>query len=380
MQEQEIHQSSDQSAGQSSDQSAAEYSQMSELPEEVLGPRSYQPGEAMEGEVVRVDQEGIIVNVGLKMEGVVPADEMRSISAEELSQIKQGDKLLVAILGGQGPGDMGLLSVDQVREHLWWQELNDALEFGGMVTAKVTGHNRGGMEVDYRGIRGFVPFSHLAPDSGTSEDGLLEQRIGQECPFDVIEVDQDQERLILSERSIWRKRQEDERLKMIEQIEVGVTMPGKVVSVRGFGAFVDIGGVQGLVHISELSWGNVKATEEVVSVGDDINVYVLAVDPENQRISLSLKRTLPAPWDTVPERYQIGEIVQGVVTNLAPFGAFVKLEEGVEGLVHITELSPRQVTNPKECVYQGQSVKVMILTIDSESRRISLSYKKAFGM
>ncbi|PKB63451.1 MAG: hypothetical protein BZY80_07200 [SAR202 cluster bacterium Io17-Chloro-G2] len=368
MQEQDIQQLPDQ------------YSQMSELPEDVLGPRTYQPGEAMEGEVVRVDQDGIIVSVGLKMEGVVPSEEMRSMSGEELGRIKQGDKLLVTIVGGQGPGDMGLLSVDRAREHIWWQELQDALDNEALVTAKVTGHNRGGMEVEYRAIRGFVPFSHLAIDSGSPAADLLEQRIGQECPFNVIEVDQDQDRLILSEKAIWRQRQEEERLKFIQQIEVGTTMPGKVVSVRGFGAFVDIGGVQGLVHISELSWGNVKAPEDVVTAGDEINVYVLAVDPENQRISLSLKRTLPEPWETVPERYQIGEVVQGVVTNLAQFGAFVKLEEGVEGLVHITELSPRQVTNPKECVYQGQTVKVMVLTIDSENRRISLSYKKAFGM
>lgn len=362
------------------EQDVEQYSQMSELPEEILGPRAYTPGEAMEGEVVRVDPDGIVVNVGLKMEGVVPSDEMRSISPEELDGIKPGDKLLVTIVGGEGPADMGLLSVDQAREHIWWQELRDSLDSGEMVTAKATGHNRGGMEVEYRGIRGFVPFSQLALDSGSANEDLLEQRIGQESPFNVIEVDEEQDRLILSERAIWRQRQEEERIKLFQQIEVGATMPGKVVSVRGFGAFVDIGGIQGLVHISELSWGNVRAPEDVVNAGDEIYVYVLAVDPENKRISLSLKRTLPEPWDTVPERYQIGEVVQGVVTNLAQFGAFVKLEEGVEGLVHLTELSPRRVNHPKECVYQGKSVKVMVLTIDSGNRRISLSYKKAFGM
>ena len=372
MQEQEIQQDPEQSTEQ--------YSRMSELPEEVLSPRTYQPGQAMEGEVVRVDQDGIIVNVGLKMEGLVPSEEMRSITSEEMGQIKPGDQLLVTIVGGQGPGDMGLLSVDRAREQLWWQELLDCLENGGLVTAKVKGHNRGGMEVEYRSIPGFVPFSHLAMDSGSLDDNLLEQRIGQEYPFNVIEVNQDQDRLILSERAVWRQRQEEERLKLMQQLEVGTTKTGKVVSVREFGAFVDIGGVQGLVHISELSWGNVKAPQDVVAIGDEINVYVLAVDPENQRIGLSLKRTLPEPWETVPERYTIGEVVQGVVTNLAQFGAFVKLEEGVEGLVHITELSARQVNNPKECVYPGQSVKVMVLTIDSENRRIGLSYKKAFGL
>ncbi|PKB79586.1 MAG: hypothetical protein BZY88_12555 [SAR202 cluster bacterium Io17-Chloro-G9] len=372
MQEQEIQQDSQNEAGQ--------YSEMSELPEDILSPRTYQPGEAMDGEVVRVDGDGIIVSVGLKMEGVVPPDEMRSVSPEELSRIKPGDNILVTIVGGQGPGDMGLLSVDRAREHLWWQELQESLDIGETVTAKVTGHNRGGMEVEYRGIRGFVPFSHLAQDSGSADDNLLDQRIGQESPFNVIEVDQEHERLVMSERAIWRQRQEEQRQKFIQNIEIGTTIPGKVVSVRGFGAFVDIGGVQGLVHISELSWGNVRDPEDVVKSGDAINVQVLAVDPENQRISLSLKRTMPEPWDTVPERYQIGEVVHGTVTNLAQFGAFVKLEEGVEGLIHLTELSARQVNHPKECVYQGQSVKVMVMTIDSQQRRIGLSYIKAFGL
>ena len=360
-----------------------DFTNMADLPEEFLGPRTYQRGEAVEGEIVRIDDDGIVISVGLKMEGMVPLNEMRSISAEELAKLNPGDTLLVTLVGGRGPSDLALLSVDQAREHLWWRELQDSLDSGSTVTARVTGNNRGGMEVDYKGIRGFVPFSHLAPvDDGldSPEGRELDQRVGQECPFNVLELDQSQSKLVLTERAIWRRRQEEQRQQMVSQLQPGATLAGKVTSVRGFGAFVDIGGVQGLVHISELSWGTVKAPEDVVSVGEEINVYVLAVDPESQRINLSLKRTMPEPWETVPERYQIGEVVQGTVTNLAQFGAFVKIEEGVEGLVHISELSARVVNHPKECVYPGQSVRVMVVAIDSEHRRMSLSYRKAYGL
>ena len=353
---------------------------MEDLPEEALGPRTYQRGDAVEGEIVRIDDDGIVISVGLKMEGMVPLNEMRSISQDELEKLNPGDSLLVSLVGGRGPGDMALLSVDQAREHLWWRELQDSLDGGATVTARVTGHNRGGMEVEYKGIRGFVPFSHLAPVDDGGDGTELDQRVGQECSFNVLELDQSQDRLVLTERAIWRQRQEEQRKQMVFQLEPGTTLKGRVASVRGFGAFVDIGGVQGLVHISELSWGNVKAPEDVVSVGDEINVYILAVDPESQRINLSLKRTFPEPWETVPERYQIGEVVEGTVTNLAQFGAFVKIEEGVEGLVHISELSARRVNHAKECVYPGQSVRVMVVAIDSEHRRMSLSYRKAFGL
>ena len=357
-----------------------DFTNMADLPEEILGPRTYQLGEAMEGEIVRVDDDGIVISVGLKMEGMVPLNEMRSISPDELAKLNPGDTLLVTVMGGRGPGDMALLSVDQAREHLWWRELQDSFDRGSTVTARVTGNNHGGMEVDYKGIRGFVPFSHLAPVDDVGDGRELDQRVGQECPFNVLELDQSQRKLVLTERTIWRQRQEEQRQQMVSRLQPGTTLSGKVISVRGFGAFVDIGGVQGLVHISELSWGTVKAPEDVVSVGDEINVYVLAVDPESQRINLSLKRTMPEPWETVPERYEIGEVVQGTVTNLAQFGAFVRIEEGVEGLVHISELSARVVNHPKECVYPGQSVRVMVVGIDSEHRRMSLSYRKAYGL
>ena len=166
----------------------------------------------------------------------------------------------------------------------------------------------------------------------------------------------------------------------LAKLEEGAIISGRVSSIRDFGAFVDLGEIDGLIPISELSWKMIKTPDEVVSIGDPVEVYVLRVDPANRRLTLSLKRTQPEPWDTVNERYTVGQVTEGTVSNLAPFGAFVNLEDGIEGLVHISELSTRVVTNPSECVYRGQKVRVMILNIDTEKRRIALSYRQAYGM
>ena len=357
-----------------------EVSTMADLSEQDLSPRRYQRGEIVEGEVVRVDDDGIVVSIGLKTEGIVPPHEMRTLSQEDKEGLSQGDSVMVTVRGGRGPGDMALLSLDQAKEEQGWLELLQHSKEGSTITARVVEQNRGGVVVNFQGVRGFVPFSQLAPMPSDSREQAIAERMGQEYPFHILEVDQARERLVLSERAIWQKQQDEERDKFIAELEEGTRVNGRVTSLRGFGAFVNLGKAEGLVHISELSWTRIKGPEEVVSVGQELEVQILKVDPETKRISLSLKRTLPEPWETVPERYNIGDIVDGTVTRLADFGAFVRLEDWVEGLVHISELSPRQVKNPSECVYVNQQVRVMILDIDPTKRRMSLSYKKAFGM
>ena len=258
--------------------------------------------------------------------------------------------------------------------------MQEKLSDGTTVTARIVEQNRGGLVAECLGIRGFIPFSHLAPTPGVDRDEGLAARIRQESEFNVLEIDRDQGRLVLTERAIWQKLQSQAQERFIEQLEEGSLVDGKVTSIRDFGAFVNIGEVEGLIPISELSWRMVKTPDEVVSVGQPIQVQVLRVDKSNRRISLSLKRTQPEPWETVGERYKVGQITGGTVTNLMPFGAFVKLEDGIEGLVHVSELSQRRVNNPKECVYQGQNIQVLILSIDTQTRRIGLSYKQAFGL
>jgi len=271
-------------------------SQMSDLTEEDLSPRTYTPGEIVEGEVVRVDEEGIVVSVGLKMEGMVPLHEMRMLSLEDQMLLEPGQEIAVAIVGGRGPGDMPLLSYDQAQEVRSWQTLRQYLDEGTVVTALVTGQNRGGLEVDCLGIRGFVPFSHLAPTPGVTREEGLAARVKQHSEFNVLEIDRDQNRLVLSERAIWQKAQAEAHDRILAKLEEGAIISGRVSSIRDFGAFVDLGEIDGLIPISELSWKMIKTPDEVVSIGDPVEVYVLRVDPANRRLTLSLKRTQPVGY------------------------------------------------------------------------------------
>ena len=356
------------------------YESMSELSEQDLTPRRYQRGEVVAGEVVRVDDEGVVVSIGLKTEGMVPPQEMRTLSPEERENLQTGDSVVVTVKSMRGPGDMALLSLDQAASQRGWVELRQSLNSGEPVTARVEEQNKGGIVVRFHGIRGFVPFSQMAPlSSGTREEALAE-RIGQDYPFNVLEMDQNRERLVLTERPLWQKQQDADREQFMSELTVGSRVTGKVTSLRGFGAFVSLGKAEGLVHISELAWARIKEPGDVVRVGQEIEVEVIKVDLESKRISLSLKRTQPEPWETVPERYNVGQIVEGTVTRITDFGAFVRLEDFVEGLVHISELSNRQIKDPNECVHLNQQVRVQILDIDPVKKRISLSYKKAFGM
>jgi small subunit ribosomal protein S1 len=338
-------------------------------------------GEVVEGEVIRADSAGILISLGLKTEGIVPPEEMRRLSREDLKKFKPGDTILVTFVGGEGPGGMMVLSFDQAEKERAWRQMEQHAADGDEVTARIIDSNRGGLVVDLQGIRGFVPISHAAPLSDEERKGRgLEARIGEEARFNILEMDRSGDRLILSERAIWQRRREEVRERIILAQKEGTRLKGKISSIQPFGAFVDVGEADGLIPLSELSWESVKSVGDVVRTGDEVETYVLRVDREKKQITLSLKRTQPEPWDTVCERYQEGQLVQGVVTRLADFGAFVKLEDTIEGLIHISELSPRRVRHPKECVYVGQKVTVMVITIDVRKRRISLSYKQAFGL
>ncbi|MDA0733622.1 MAG: S1 RNA-binding domain-containing protein [Chloroflexi bacterium] len=353
---------------------------MSQLPESAFTPQRHRSGDTVEGEIVGIDDEGLVVSVGLKNEGLVPVFEMRTLTPEERAALKLGDRMLFTVIEGERGSAMATLSLDQARQVQMWADLQQYLTSGDTITAKVTGYNRGGLEVDVRGIRGFVPISHVAPTSADGREKDLEVRVGGQAQFNVLELDADNQKLVLSERALYQAHRDEARRQFIDTLEEGAVVTGKVSSLRGFGAFLNIGECDGLIPISELSWRMLRSPDEVVSVGDELTVQILKVDRENQRISLSLKRTMPEPWDTVPERYNEGDIVEGTITRLADFGAFVQLEDWVEGLIHISELSNRRVTDPKECVYQGQKVKVKILSIDTAKRRMGLSYTKAYGV
>jgi small subunit ribosomal protein S1 len=261
-----------------------------------------------------------------------------------------------------------------------WQWIQESLANGEAINGKVKGYNRGGLLVELNNLQGFVPISHLAdfPRYIDVEERKAElaSRIGQNLSLRVIEVDRERERLILSERQLARRvRSADE---VWDRICEGDVCRGRVTNLCSFGAFVDLGGVEGLIHISEMSWGRVAHPRDVLQSGNKVEVYVLGVDRERQRIALSLKRLQPDPWNLVEERYNVGQLIEGTITNVVSFGAFARIEDGLEGLIHISELAEGDFLHPRNVVKEGDRVTVRILDIDSVRHRLRLSLRQAW--
>ena len=276
-----------------------------------------------------------------------------------------------------------------------WRYLEKAMDAGEVIEGKIAGFNRGGSIVEVEGVQGFVPMSQLVSvprerfriyqDGG---DGLSAEEtesiqeaqsaeIGRQIQMKVLEVNRSRNRAIFSERQAVQESRDARKAKLIQELEEGQIRNGTVTGISSFGAFVDIGGADGLIHISELSWSMVNSPEEVVSVGQKVDVYVLRVDAENMKIALSLRRLQPEPWETIHERHNIGDIVNATVTKLTNFGAFARVEDSIEGLIHISELSARMINHPREVVREGEQVEVKILRIEPERRRLGLSLKQA---
>lgn len=337
--------------------------------------RSLRRGEVVEGLVMRVDPDGLLVSVGGKSEGFVPLREMRSLSPQ---MVKVGDTILATVVRPEGEEGPAILSIDRAQGEKGWRLLETALAEGKKITARCIGYNRGGLVVDVEGVQAFVPLSQVAPVPKPPQgEGDLAQRVGQSLHLKALEVERRKGRAILSERAAWQEEREAQKERLLQELREGEVRKGKVSGLSPFGAFVDLGGADGLIHISELSWTRVASPEEVLQVGQEVEVYVLKVDREHRRISLSLRRLLPQPWETASSRYQVGQLVQATITRLTTFGAFARLEDGIEGLIHISELSERPLTDPRQAVREGETVTVKVLRIEPERRRLSLSLRQA---
>ncbi len=337
-------------------------------------------GEIVQGIIMRVDPDGILVSIGNKSEGMVPSREMRSVSEEELTSLKVGEEIVTRVLETESENGSAILSVDRAREEVGWQEVERKLSEGEWVEGTITGQNRGGMLVDVSGLKGFIPISHVGGFQGGSEgvrEEELASRVGERVDLKILEVDRSRKRAIFSEKLLLQERRESQKEQILQELQEGEVRKGKVSGVCDFGAFVDIGGADGLIHISELSWEPVHATEDVVKVGDELEVFVMKVDQEAKRIALSLRRLGPAPWDTVLDRYQVDQLVEGTITKLTNFGAFARIEGSLEGLIHISELSHSMIQHPKEVVREGEVCTLRILKIEPERRRLALSLKRA---
>ncbi len=342
--------------------------------------RTLKHGDVVEGAIMKVGRDEIMVDIGAKTEGVVPSSELQSLTQEERDALQIGDTLLVSVVQPENNEGHAVLSLDRARQERSWRDLQKQYESGEVLQAKVSGYNKGGLLVNIEGVRGFIPSSQISLIMGGGNDAAKQSEMAkmqnQMISLKIIEINRARNRLILSERQATQEQRESVRTRLLRELEPGQVRQGRVSSICDFGAFVDIGGADGLIHLSEISWKRVGHPSEVLKVGDMIDVYVLSVDPNERKIALSLKRTQPEPWSTITDNYKLGQIVRGTITQLTTFGAFARLDDGIEGLIHVSELAEGRVAHPKNVVNVGDVLDLKVIRIDPIKRRIGLSLKR----
>jgi small subunit ribosomal protein S1 len=340
-------------------------------------------GDVMDGTVVSVSPTEILVDIGYKSDAVVDARELERLDKDFLLSLAVGSPVVAYIVQPEDRDGNVVISLTRAQQEQDWRVADQLLQSQEVFEGVVTGFNRGGVIVRVGRVRGFVPASQLSarwqalqagqPESDDRWAGL----VGQSMQLKVVELDRRRNRLILSERAAmrdWRKGQKD---RLMSQLAKGDVVKGIVTSLAAFGAFVDLGGADGLIHLSELSWNRIEHPSEVLHVGQEVEVYVMNVDEERKRIGLSLRRLTPEPWSQLEQQYAVGQVVPAVITKLASFGAFARLDDSVEGLIHISELADYRISHPKEVVQEGDHVQVRIVRIDPQRRRVGLSLRQA---
>jgi small subunit ribosomal protein S1 len=339
-----------------------------------------QRGELREGLIMQIEDNGVLVSIGTKREGIIPNQDLRQMGEEFVSNLQLGSSIQVYVQDPENKDGDLILSLSMVQVAKDWETAAQLYSEGGIVQCKVIGFNKGGLLVQFNRIRGFVPASQVAQLHGRTaaeeRQQALQRMVNQEIPLKVIEVDRDRNRLVLSERSAtqeWRKAQKQ---RLLTELQPGDVLTGRVNQLTNFGAFIDLGGADGLAHISELSWQRVNHPREVLSPGQEIQVVVVEIDRERERIGLSLRRLQDNPWDTIDQRYSLGQLVTGPVTNVTPFGAFVQIEEAVEGLIHASELDADPQTQPRDVLQPGQVVTAKVISLDRQRQRMGLSLRR----
>ncbi|MGQ9573321.1 MAG: 30S ribosomal protein S1 [Dehalococcoidia bacterium] len=352
------------------------------LEAEVLGHPELRRGDIIEGVVVGRDRDGILVDIGAKSEAIIPPYEMQSLRPEGTAALEPGGKVLVFVLQPETPEGQIIVSLDRARGEKGWRLLQQYYEESTTFEGEVTGFNKGGLLVDVEGVHAFVPLSQLASSrplrsSDETGDKGLASWVGKTLRVKVIEINRRRNRVILSERAALQEWRAQQKARLLAELREGDIHRGRITSIREFGIFVDLGGADGLVHLSELSWDRGKSPEEMFQVGDEVDVFVLKVDQENKKIALSLRRAQPEQWEGLIDKYQVGQVVTGQITKLAPFGAFARIEGPIEGLIHISELVERRVAHPQEVVKEGDILPLKIVRIERDRHRLGLSLKQA---
>ena len=335
-------------------------------------------GDIRKGVIVAKTPQGIIVDLGTKRDGIVPTTDLNKLSPEEREALQINDEVPVYITEADAPDSL-VVSIHLAQLNQDWIDAEALMESGEILEGEVIGYNKGGAIVPFGRLRGFIPASHLTDLTRGLSDRQRQQKLaklrGQKLPLKVIEVDRRRRRLVFSQRDAQKEWEEIRKQELLESLREGDILTGRISGLRDFGIFVDLGGADGLVHISELAWHRIDHPREVVKVGDEIEVYVLSIDKKEHRISLSRKRLLENPWSRVEEKYTQNELVEGKITRIVDYGAFAELEPGIEGLLHVSQLARVQVNDPHEVLNVGETHLLRVVSIDPERQRIGLSLR-----
>ena len=337
-------------------------------------------GEIIDGKIMEINDEGLLLNIGHKSEGIVPTREMRSFTKVDYDTLEEGSEVVALVINPEDDDGATILSVDKARGERGWRVLEKAKEEDKAVDGVIIGSNRGGAVVQAEDVQGFIPLSQLVgparelfvPKKENAKDGF----IGMKITFKIFELNRRRNRAIFSEKAVLQQERAQKKQELIETLQVGNILKGRIVGVSTFGAFVDIGGADGLIHISELSWDPVSSPADIVTVGTEMDVYVVKIDKENLKIALSLKRLTPEPWEIIKDELVVGRKIVAKVTKITTFGAFVRTEQGVEGLVHVSEISHQElgsVEDIESVINVGQSLDLTIVNVDTERKRLGLS-------
>ena len=352
---------------------------------EGLGIDFPQQGEIRTGVIASITPGQILVSVGTKSEGVIAGKEYELIPPEELAELKIGQEIPVYVINPEDQNGNLILSYTRAREEQSWQIVESMLSSKETVHSSVIGYNKGGLIVPIGGLRGFVPASQIsitrrAGMTGDTPEQRWSRMIGQEIDVMVIEVDRERRRLILSERQASTETRESVKERVIDELKEGEVRTGRVTSLADFGVFVNINGADGLVHLSEISWDRIQHPSEVLKVGQEVQVKVISIDREKKRIGLSIRQLQADPWDQKAARFQVGQLVEGTIPRLTKFGAFARLDDDVEGLIHISEISEKRIDHPREVLKEGDTVTLRIIKIDPANHRIGLSVRRVDSM
>ena len=340
-----------------------------------------QAGEIRKGHIASISPSQILVSIGAKSEGLVSGKELEQLTAAEREALEVGQEVYVFVVSPEDTNGNVVLSLKRAQEQISWDNVDKHLEENTVIESKIIGFNKGGLIASVEGLRGFIPSSQVSAlrrmqSTGETPEQRWQKMIGDPISVRVIEVDRERRRLILSEKAASTESRQSIKERVLEELKEGEIYTGRVTSVANFGAFINVNGADGLVHLSEISWDHIEHPREALEVGQEVKVKVINIDREKKRIGLSIRALLEDPWKARLEKYSVGQLVEGVITRLTKFGAFARIEGDIEGLLHISEIADHRIEHPKEVLKEGDVKSLRVIRIDPDQHRIGLSLRK----